>query len=116
MKIRYNLRDAQAKSKTAILLIVSHYGKRLKVTTGLHSSPTAWNAKTNRPKAGQLPYIRERLNQIEAIAEKILSTAGYLTQTDFSKLLNEATGRWVEFYKALLRAKRNVDTRVCEAV
>lgn len=93
MKIRFNLRDAKAKDKTAILLIVSHYGKRLKVATGLHCSPSQWNAKTNRPKAGQLAHVRERLNQIEAIAEKILSTAGYLTQTDFSNLLNEATGK-----------------------
>jgi len=93
MKIRFNLRDAKAKDKTAILLIVSHYGKRLKVATGLHTSPTSWNAKTNRPKSGQLPHVRERLNQLEAIAEKLLSTAGYLTQKDFAKLLNEATGK-----------------------
>ena len=93
MNIRYNLRDKQDKDKTAILMVVRHFQKTLKWATGLHTSPTAWNPKTNRPKAGQLPHVRERLNQLEAIAEKILSTAGYLTQKDFAKLLNEATGK-----------------------
>ena len=93
MNIRYNLRDKQDKDRTAILMVVRHFQKTLKWATGLHTSPTAWNPKTNRPKAGQLPHVRERLNQLEAIAEKILSTAGYLTQKDFAKLLNEATGK-----------------------
>lgn len=93
MNIRYNLRDKQSKGNSAILMVVRHFQKTLKWATGLHTSPTAWNPKTNRPKAGQLPHVRERLNQLEAIAEKVLSTAGYLEQSEFTKLMNEATGK-----------------------
>ena len=93
MKICFNLRDAKAKDKTAVLLIVSHYGRRLKATTGLHISPTAWNPKTNRPKAGQLPHVRVKLNQLEEQTEKALIDAGYLSQTEFKKLMDKVTGK-----------------------
>lgn len=93
MNIRYNLRDKQAKEKTSIIMIVYHFGKRLKVSTGLHISPTLWDAKTNRPRRGQLPHIRVQLDQLAVIAEKVLSGAGYIQQADFSKLMDEATGK-----------------------
>ena len=93
MNIRYNLRDKQDKDKTAILMVVRHFQKTLKWATGSHISPAAWNPKTSRPKSGQLPHIRESLNQLEVIAEKVLSTAGYLSQKDFTQLMNEATGK-----------------------
>jgi len=93
MKINFNLRDSKAKSKTSIVLVVRHNQKTLKWATGLHVSPNQWDVKRQRPNAGALPNVREQLNQIEVIAEKALSSAGYLQQSDFSKLMNEASGK-----------------------
>lgn len=72
--------------------MVRHYQKTLKLATGLNISPAAWDTKKQRPVAGKFPYIREQLNQLEAITEKVLSSAGYLTQPDFSSLMGEAMG------------------------
>lgn len=93
MKINFNLRDSKAKSKTSLVLVVRHYQKTLKWSTGLHSSVTEWDTNRQRPVAGKLPHVREQLNQIEVIAEKLLSSAGYLTQPEFSRMMSEATGR-----------------------
>jgi integrase len=92
MKINFNLRDCKAVNKTSIVLVVRHYQKTLKLATGLSISPTAWDVKKQRPVAGKSPYIREQLNQLEAITEKVLASAGYLTQTAFSRLMGEALG------------------------
>ncbi|HPH21321.1 MAG TPA: phage integrase SAM-like domain-containing protein [Haliscomenobacter sp.] len=93
MNIRFNLRDKQAKDKSSIILIVRHYQKTLKLVTGLHITPTLWDAKTNKPRRGQLPHVRVQLDQLATIAEKVLSGAGYLEQSDFTKLMNEAMGK-----------------------
>jgi len=93
MKINFNLRDSKAKSKTSIVLIVRHNQKTLKWATGVHVSPNQWDVKRQRPNAGTLPHVREQLNQVELIAEKALSSAGFLQQSDFSKLMDEATGK-----------------------
>ena len=93
MKVHFNLRDAKAKEKTSIVLTIRHYQKPLKWSTGLHISPTLWDAKRNRPKAGNLPHVREQLNALEVLTEQKMSSAGYLTQSDFSALMNEATGK-----------------------
>jgi len=93
MNIRFNLRNKQAKDKSSIILIVRHYQKTLKLVTGLHITPTLWDAKTNKPRRGQLPHVRVQLDQLATIAEKVLSGAGYLEQSDFTKLMNEAMGK-----------------------
>jgi len=93
MKICFNLRDSKAKEKTAILLLASHYGKRLKYSTGYHVNPTEWNTKTSRPKAGHLSHLREALNRLQLTAEKILSSAGYLEQKEFNRLMDEEAGK-----------------------
>jgi len=92
MKINFYLRDCKAVKKTSIILVVRHFNKTLKLATGLSISPTAWDDKKQRPVAGKSPYIREQLNQIESTTEKILSSAGYLTQPNFSALMGEAMG------------------------
>ncbi len=92
MKINFNLRDCKAVNKTSIVLVVRHYQKTLKLATGLSIAPTAWDVKKQRPVAGKSPYIREQLNQLEATTEKVLSSAGFLTQSDFSRLMGEALG------------------------
>jgi integrase len=93
MKIHFNLRDAKAREKTSIVLVCRHFQKSLKWSTGEHIAPTLWDAKKNRPKSGQLPHLRERLNQLEALAEKALSGAGFLEQSEFTKLMDEADGK-----------------------
>lgn len=95
MNIRFNLRDKQAKERTAIILIVCLWGLRLKFSTGLHIHPKLWDVKANRPRRGQLPHVRLQLDQLATIAEKVLSGARYLTQSDFARLMNEATGKTV---------------------
>jgi hypothetical protein len=92
MKINFYLRDCKAVKKTSIVLVVRHFNKTLKLATGLSIAPTAWDDKKQRPVAGKSPYIREQLNQIESTTEKILSSAGYLTQPNFSALMGEAMG------------------------
>lgn len=72
--------------------MVRHYQKTLKLSTGLNIAPAAWDAKKQRPIAGKFPYLREQLNQLEATTEKVLSSAGILTQPAFSELMGEALG------------------------
>jgi len=93
MKVNFNLRDSKAKAKTSIILVVRHYQKTLKYSTGFTISPTLWDAKKQRPRSGQVPHVREALNQIEALTEKTLASAGYLNQEEFSRIMGEATGR-----------------------
>lgn len=93
MKVNFNLRDQKAKTKTSIVLVVRHYQKSLKWSTGLHIHPTLWDVQRQRPQAGKLAHIREELNRIELIAEKLLMSSVYLQQSDFSRLMNESTGK-----------------------
>jgi len=93
MRTHFNLRDKNAKEKTSIFLVARHSGKNLRYSTGLSISPTLWDVKRNRPKAGQLPHVRVALNQLEEKAEKALMDAGHLSQTEFKKLMDKVTGK-----------------------
>lgn len=93
MRVHYNLRDKNAKEKTSIFLVARHFGQNLRYSTGLSISPTLWDVKRNRPKAGQLPHVRVALNQLEEKAEKALMDAGYLSQTEFKALMDRVTGK-----------------------
>jgi len=93
MRIHYNLRDKNAAEKTSIFLVVRHFGKNLRYSTGHSISPTLWDVRRNRPKAGQLPHVRIALNQLEEKAEKGLMDAGNLSQTEFKNLMDKVMGK-----------------------
>ncbi len=93
MRVHFNLRDKNAVGKTSIFLVARHFGKNLRYSTGLSLSPTEWDIKRNRPKPGQLPHIRVKLNQLEDKAEKALIDAGHLSQSDFKDLMDKVTGK-----------------------
>lgn len=92
MKVNFNLRDQKAKNKTSIILVVRHLGKSFKWSTKLDIHPTLWDAKKQRPKAGEYPAIREKLNRLEKITEEFLLSSGYLTQSDFSQKMDVLSG------------------------
>lgn len=93
MRVHFNLRDKNAAKKTSIFLVARHFGKNLRYSTGLSISPTLWDIKRNRPKSGQLPHVRVKLNQLEEKAEKALMEAGYLSQSEFKDLMDKVTGK-----------------------
>ena len=93
MRIHYNLRDKNAAEKTSIFLVVRHFGKNLRYSTGFSISPTLWDVRRNRPKAGQLPHVRVQLNQLEEKAEKALTDAGAMSQPEFKILMDKVTGK-----------------------
>ncbi len=93
MRIHYNLRDKNAAEKTSIFLVVRHFGKNLRYSTGHSISPTLWDVRRNRPKSGQLPHVRVALNQLEEKAEKALMDAGNLSQPEFKALMDKITGK-----------------------
>jgi len=95
MRIRFNLRDASASSKTPIYLIARYRGNTLKWSTGQYIKPSQWDLKRQRPKAGKLHHLRNFLNRIEITAEKIYleANSGSLTVAQFREQLDIASGK-----------------------
>lgn len=120
MRVHFNLRDKNAQEKTSIFLVARHHGKNLRYSTGLSISPTLWDVKRNRPKelkkrsaiiehSANIPEeyqiefakkqnelgfeITRKLNELEIKAGEVLMKAGPLSQPEFKKLMDIATGK-----------------------
>lgn len=93
MAVHFNLRDKKAQAKTGIFLIVRHYGKNLKYSTGYSVDPAKWDAVKNRPKSGELFQLKAKLNDLEVKTEKALADASYLTNEEFKALMDQVTGK-----------------------